>query len=351
LIELRYASNPLIRRVEVKAPKAIDEASASTPLEELVRETRDQAKAAIEQGLHKTALQRLIELEKLKLIADGGDPASFDAGSFFSYVEPDFRLSELVQGKSLPLIGEGHTFSSTGLQDYDKCPLHYKFRYVLLVPSSPKTYFSLGSAVHNVIERLSKDKLAGVAFSKERALALLDAEWDASAYPNRTQEAEDRAKAEALLDTFLAWQEKNRNTIVAAEQRFKFRLGDRTVTGFIDRIERQPDGGFVVIDFKTGSKPSNITKAGIRDDIQMNIYCMAVQEKYGRLPARASLYYLKEDKMIDYVPDDESIAAFSERAEGMIAAICAEEFPPKVSYMGCRNCDYVDLCEANQRGD
>jgi len=351
LIEMRYASNPLIKRVEVAAPKVIDEASASTPLEELVRETREQAKAAIGQGLHKTALQRLIELEKLRLIADGGDPASFDAASFFSYAEPDFRLSSLVEGKSLPLIGAGHTFSASALNIFNDCPLRYKFQHVLLVPASPKTYFSLGSAVHGVVEQLSKDHINGIPFSKERALDLLDTEWESSAYPNRTQEAEDRRKAEALLDTFLLWQAKNPNTILAAEQRFRFKFGERTVTGSIDRIERQPDGGYVVIDFKTGSKPSNITKAGIREDIQMNIYCMAVQALYGKLPVRASLYYLKDDKMIDYIPDEESIAAFRERLSAMIAAVCAEEFPAKVSYMGCRTCDYTDLCEANQRRD
>jgi DNA helicase-2/ATP-dependent DNA helicase PcrA len=351
LIELRYADNPLIRRVEVAAPKAVDEVSTSTPLEELVHETREHAKAAIIQGLYRTAVQRLVELEKLKLIADGGSPGAFDAAAFFSYAEPDFRLSELVQGKSLPLIGAGHTFSASALNTYADCPLRYKFQYVLLVPSSPRTYFSLGSAVHGVVEQLSRDYTNGVPFSRERALAILDAGWDPSAYPSRTQEAEDRAKAEALLDTFLLWQAKNANKIIAAEQRFKFRLGDRTVTGYIDRIEQQPDGGYVVIDFKTGGKPSNITKSGIREDIQMNIYCMAVQSMYGKLPARASLYYIREDKMVDYIPDEASIAAFRERVAGMISAVCSEEFVARPSYTGCRNCDYRDLCESREKGE
>jgi len=57
---------------------------------------------------------------------------------------------------------------------------------------------------------------------------------------------------------------------------------------------------------------------------------------YGKLPARASLYYLKDDKAIDYIPDDESIAVFKERLQGMIAAVCAEEFVTRPSYMGCR---------------
>ena len=184
----------------------------------------------------------------------------------------------LAKGKRLPLIRDGHTFSASALNTYADCPLRYKFQYVLLVPSSPRTYFSFGQAVHSVIEQLSRDNINGIPFSKERALALLDADWDASAYPSTDAGGRrpDR-RPKLLLDTFLDWQAKNRNTILAAEQRFRFRLGERTVTGYIDRIEQQPDGGLVVIDFKTGSKPSNITKAGIREDIQMNIYCMAVQ--------------------------------------------------------------------------
>jgi DNA helicase-2/ATP-dependent DNA helicase PcrA len=70
-----------------------------------------------------------------------------------------------------------------------------------------------------------------------------------------------------------------------------------------------------------------------------------VQEIYGKLPVRASLYYLADNRMIDYIPDPESIAAFKERVQGMIAAVCAEEFVARPSYMGCQRCDYTDLCE------
>jgi hypothetical protein len=37
-------------------------------------------------------------------------------------------------------------------------------------------------------------------------------------------------------------------------------------------------------------------------------------------------------------------------AEGMIAAVCAGSFLAKPSCMGCRNCDFTDLREANRWG-
>ena len=81
------------------------------------------------------------------------------------------------------------------------------------------------------------------------------------------------------------------------------------------------------------------------------MYCIAVQEIYGKLPVRASLYYLKDNKTIDYIPDESSIAAFRERVAGMIGSVCAEEFVAKPSFMGCQRCDYRDLCEVGEKGE
>jgi DNA helicase-2/ATP-dependent DNA helicase PcrA len=67
------------------------------------------------------------------------------------------------------------------------------------------------------------------------------------------------------------------------------------------------------------------------------------------VPVRASLYYLKDDKTIDYIPDEESIAAFKERVQAMILAVFSEEFPARPSYMGCGRCDYRDLCEVGEK--
>ena len=45
-----------------------------------------------------------------------------------------------------------------------------------------------------------------------------------------------------------------------------------------------------------------------------------------------------------------AVAIARERLVGMVAAVCAEEFLARPSFMGCRNCDYGDLCDAGERG-
>ena len=114
-----------------------------------------------------------------------------------------------------------------------------------------------------------------------------------------------------MLDTYLAWQAANRNTIIGTEKKFQFPLNGRKVKGYIDRIEQTPDGEYVVVDFKTGSKPVPDEKF-CASDIQLNLYCLAIKEMFGRLPQRASFYYIKDDKMVDYFPTEETIGAFTE---------------------------------------
>ena len=138
---------------------------------------------------------------------------------------------------------------------------------------------------------------------KSGPFELLNSCWSSEAYASRTHELEDRVKAEAMLDTYLSWQAANRNTIVAAEKKFQFPLNGRKVKGYIDRIEQTPEGEYVVVDFKTGSKPSSLTKNSVLSDIQLNLYCLAVKEMFGKLPQRASFYYIKDEQDGRLFPD------------------------------------------------
>ncbi|OPY37768.1 MAG: PD-(D/E)XK nuclease superfamily protein [Methanoregula sp. PtaU1.Bin051] len=115
--------------------------------------------------------------------------------------------------------------------------------------------------------------------------------------------------------------------------------------GYIDRIERTPRGGYEVIDFKTGSsKSSGITKKNLPENIQLNLYALAIREMYGNLPEKATLLYLKDNNPVVYEPTEASVRAFTESMEQMIGRILAGEFPAQPGYRQCEWCPYGDLC-------
>jgi DNA helicase-2/ATP-dependent DNA helicase PcrA len=347
LEELEYTDNPLITVIDVPAETRDIPVLAKNELEVAKHALQAQAIRAVVDMRLGTALQRMMDLEKVRLLEEGEDISVFDRSAFLAVPEAPFTLPR--SGGETCGIGPEHGFSASALQTYEACPLQYRFRHVLIIPTEPKSYFGLGSVVHTVIEKLSADELKGIAPTRERARAMLDVFWSPKGYQSRKHEEEDRAKAESLLDFYLGWHLMNDNSLAGIEEKFMFTFDGRTMKGYIDRIERTPDGGMVVIDFKTGSKPGSLTRNAVKENIQLNLYCLAVRDRYGELPRRASFLYLKDNKRVDYFPDDESMEFFLHKLSGMIGAICAGEFPATPSYSACRFCDYTPLCDEQEK--
>ncbi len=99
----------------------------------------------------------------------------------------------------------------------------------------------------------------------------------------------------------------------------------------------------MVIDYKTGY-PSE-SKNSIRESIQMNVYCLAILEKFGRMPKQASFFYVKHDKHVYYIPDDSSLGSQRQRLSKLIDDVLSERFHETPAYQTCRSCSYGDLCE------
>jgi DNA helicase II / ATP-dependent DNA helicase PcrA len=239
--------------------------------------------------------------------------------------------------------------SASGLKKYQDCPLQFRFSYILKIPEPPgaSPAAAKGTTVHSVIEHLDPALPA-----ETQVPVLLEQFWTPDQFESRTQSEQDKVSARELVETYLAWQAKNTNTIVEAEKEFSFTFAGREIHGFIDRIERTPSDGYVVIDFKSGSsKSSGITKKNLPDNIQLNLYALAIKEMYGKLPERATLLYLKDNNPIDYQPTEASIVAFAENLEQMIAMILAGEFPAQPDFMRCGWCPYGDLCGSRELGE
>jgi DNA helicase-2/ATP-dependent DNA helicase PcrA len=244
---------------------------------------------------------------------------------------------------SQALISEPILFSATTLQTYQNCSLQYKFCYVDKIPVPPTPPMLFGSAIHSVIEHLTTRPHPSLE-PKDHALSLLEKFWPSEVYPSEVEESEARNSAYAILDTYLAWQEANQNTITGVEHEFTFPFASHTLNGFIDRIEQTPDGGYVVIDFKSGKKPGTISKNTIKQNIQINMYCLAVQQMTGALPNRAELFFLKDGKHVHYVPNEETITAFTDTIISLIKEIISEKFTANPDFFRCKYCGYQDRC-------
>ncbi|MCX6690561.1 MAG: PD-(D/E)XK nuclease family protein, partial [Methanoregula sp.] len=319
----------------------------TTPIEGLRTSLQEQTIRAISEMRLSTALQNLVTLERVREFSESGSP-EFDRNAFLAHADTGTEIDTIIAPPHQSIVSATQSFSASGLKTYHDCPLSYKFSYLYKIPTPPAVQLEFGSAIHSVIENLTKNSDTSRT-SREQALALLDEFWTSPVYESATQESEARDTASTLLDTYLAWQEANPNRVIDTEKEFFFTVADRTIHGFIDRVEQTPKGNYVVIDFKSGKKPADMTKKAVNENIQMNIYCLAVQELYGTLPEKAEIFYLKDGKRVPYTPTEETIGAFKETLSTLINSITSEQFPANPEYQRCQWCAYGELCESREK--
>jgi len=250
-----------------------------------------------------------------------------------------------IQNKKIPLINPDElTLSASSLKTYTECPLKFKFEKILQIPTPPTTYFDIGTTVHSVIDLVTKMELERQDVSPELGLDILSKEWISTTFDSETHANQAKNNAKKMIDTFFKWKNENPNTVVGSEERFELTIGGILFNGVIDRIEKRKDGEIEIIDFKTGRVYE--TKNSIRENIQLNMYALALQSKYGQLPKTASLYYLKHDKKVHYEIDSKQISKMKNQFEEVVKSIIEEKFDALPSHDICRRCPFQSICDA-----
>jgi RecB family exonuclease len=197
-----------------------------------------------------------------------------------------------------------------------------------------------------VIEQLTKRQKDGIMPTEDIAFTLLTEIWNSNSFQSEIQENQAKKNAKDMIRTYLEWVLNNPNLPVASEQEFRIDFGGVPFVGFIDRIEQRSDGELEIVDFKTGSVYEN--SKSIREDPQMNIYVMGTKKLYDKLPIKASLYYVKHDKMVTYdvtIPQLEKVKAIVEEKTN---AILDEKFDATPSFGVCKSCPYWSICDSKQ---
>ena len=106
-----------------------------------------------------------------------------------------------------------------------------------------------GILVHQVLERYHGGPASA---GLPELLGLLEAGWRRGGFGDSEEERQFRAKAtQALVRYHERFQEEDGEP-VWFERAFQFRMGPHLLRGRVDRVDRLPDGGYELIDYKTG---------------------------------------------------------------------------------------------------
>ncbi|MBU4480984.1 ATP-dependent helicase [Patescibacteria group bacterium] len=302
--------------------------------------------------------------------------------------------NELLEGKPKilnlksrisPSYLPGH-FSFSQLAAFEKCPLQYKFNFILKIPIKGKAVFSFGKTMHNTLYdflkqanetgsqkqenlfgmasasalRASADKSAGL-INFDQIVKIYEKNWLGEWYENKEQKEQYYKLGKKIIKDFYEEFSKNPpkilkiNQELALEIPFNLKIGGHTLKGQIDRID-EVEGGVAIIDYKTGNSKE---KLDLNDKEQLLIYQLAAEEVFKIKPKELIYYYLNDSasakgyggrgaRKISFIGTEKEKEKLKEKILAEIEEIKTSNFKPTPGWQ-CGFCDFKDICDFAER--
>ena len=167
--------------------------------------------------------------------------------------------------------------SASRLAPYENCPLQFFFGSLVEIGGTRTTSMRLGGAFHDVLEAFH-DPERKEPQTLERLLELAgEQSFDEREAPRRSRRSSAASSRSCSRTTSTSEVAPGLDAeVLAVEQRFRFELDASTLTGYIDRIDRLPDGQLRLIDYKTSKKAMKQDEA--EQDLQLALYALACRE-------------------------------------------------------------------------
>ena len=278
-----------------------------------------------------------------------------------------------IKQKPMPDYLPDH-FSFSQLAAFAKCPLQYKFAFILRVPARGRAVFSFGKTMHNTFydflkyaneKQASKqsdlfgykeknasagEKTAANPVSFDRLAEIYEKNWIDEWYENKKQKEEYYKLGKKIIKDFYKEFSKNPpkvlkiNDSFALEMPFNLKIGEYNLYGVVDRIDEK-QGGAVIIDYKTGNSKDKLSSD---DKEQLLIYQIAAEEIFKLKPKELVYHYLNDNKKISFLGAEKEKEQLKEKIIQEIEEMKKSQFKPTPGWQ-CGFCDFKDICDWAER--
>ncbi|MDP3986053.1 MAG: ATP-dependent DNA helicase [Candidatus Veblenbacteria bacterium] len=220
---------------------------------------------------------------------------------------PRLTAPQVVQESAAARFAVPESFSFSSISAFKKCPLEFKYRYLLRLPEPGAHPLSFGSTIHKTLElflKLWQQRARSVQadlFGGKRGSAQLPSfeelkkiyasAWVDEWYPDQGTKQEYRDKrGPAQLKNFYDVVVATPPKVKYLEQFFKIGLGPYKFVGKVDRMDEAAEA-VAIIDYKTGAEPAKGLEKVDRD--QLTIYQIAAEEFFREQVVSAKYWYLQ----------------------------------------------------------
>jgi RecB family exonuclease len=254
------------------------------------------------------------------------------------------RLAEWI-GMS-PASGLHLQLSASAVDTYERCPLRFKLERDWRLASRPAAALQYGASMHRVLRNFYEAVRVGRPRTEEQLIQDFRDDLAAAGIQDAYQhELYEKQGVAQLKDFYAATQASAAPEVLHTEEWFEIKLGETRITGRIDRVDRAGDGSVHVVDYKTGKARD---QEDADDSLQLSIYAIAAQEKWGYEAKSLVFYNLEENVPVATVRSESDLIAARNRVAAAAERIAAGDFKPKPEFH-CSFCSFRTICPAKER--
>jgi DNA helicase-2/ATP-dependent DNA helicase PcrA len=232
------------------------------------------------------------------------------------------------------------------LEDYETCPLKYRFLHFLAVePILTSDYrVNFGNAVHRAVAYALGRRAEGRPVTEVETLEVFRSSWRSEGYRSEEHERQRFEQGADALRAFLAREVESGPAPSEVERHFRVKLDDVVVTGSMDRVDEGPDE-IVLVDYKT-SELDDAERAdqNARESLQLSVYALAHREMTGRMPDRLELRYVLTGETGSAACTLDRLERTREKIAEIATAIRSGDFGARPEARRCSICACRPIC-------
>ena len=247
----------------------------------------------------------------------------------------------------MPVLAGLHTrLSASAVDTYERCGLQFKLERDWRLSASPAAAMQYGATIHRVLKTYFDSVNLGRPKTDDELIGLfrldLAEQKIQEAYQHELYEKQGIAQ---LRDFLAAARTLPPVQVLHTEQSFEIRVGDTTVAGRIDRVDRRPDGSVAIVDYKTGKARD---QEDADESLQLSLYAIAAQEKWGYTVGALIFHNLEENVPVMTTRTEAQLLTARSRVEAAAQGIADGVFEPKTG-IHCNFCAYRSLCPVKEK--
>jgi len=267
------------------------------------------------------------------------NPESSPTHTIFPQISSSPAAVHTASPNSKPLALDYLTY--THIQTFLDCPLHYKARYILKLPTPPSAASSFGNSIHAAMRDLY------LSSDSPDPRALLTKNWIPHGFISKKHQSAYFSRGLDYLTRYIAKYYHPSRPPLKLEEPFTVPLDGFKIGGKIDRVDALSDGSIEIIDYKTTSHP--LTQKSADTDLQLSFYALAAtiipHSPFGKHPdqIKLTLYYFETDETLSTTRTADQLAQAKTEIYDFADQIRRSDFNCTGSRL-CRHCDYASLC-------